>query len=117
MTILKRYAVPVMVLASWLLSCNAIAVPIVPGGFADTEGESNNVIPFTNAFGGVSGSIDSLAFRLDAEQAAGWCWHWGWLCVAGSATEVIDGTRARDQEWPVGQDSVMFEHTWSGPCV
>ena len=85
MLILKRCAVRVTALAALLLSCAAVAVPIVPGGFAETEGESNNVIPFTNSFGngyqqiydvaafnGASGTIDSIAFRLDAEQAAGY---------------------------------------------
>lgn len=68
-----------------LLGCwNAWGVPVVPGGFASVEGDSNNVIPFTNDFGsfyqqiydatafeGLSGAISSVAFRLDFNQPAG----------------------------------------------
>jgi hypothetical protein len=71
-------------LASLLGCWNAWGVPVVPGGFATVEGDSNNVIPFTNGFGsfyqqiydaaafaGASGAISSVAFRLDFDQPAG----------------------------------------------
>jgi hypothetical protein len=85
MSVFSRSVARVTALACFLISWNALAVPVVPGGFATTEGESNNVIPFTNAFGtgyqqvydaagfgGVNGAITSIAFRLDADQPLGY---------------------------------------------
>lgn len=59
---------------------NAFAAAIVPGGYANVTGNSNNCIPFTcidngdhyqqvydaAAFGGATGNIDSIAFRLNS---------------------------------------------------
>jgi len=63
------------------LACSSVAnaIPVTPGGYENVEGASDNCIPFTcrgvtryqqiydaAGFGGASGVVGSIAFRLDA---------------------------------------------------
>jgi hypothetical protein len=75
----NKLAISAAILAVLMYCSQSQAIPIVPGGFAGMEGDTNNTLPFSSlrpggryqqiydaaAFDGISGTIKSIAFRLD----------------------------------------------------